>query len=191
MLACFAAHHAEARVEARLRGQGSVAKFEFITKFFQKKISKVKSFFSKDRKSIEEKFVLTSAGGGSRAFFGFAAFAQGYKKNGIDDLLKDTEFISTNSGSSWFMNRALMEEGMGEDGEEKLDWVKRVHDEMSGYEAREEKINELKDDYAKESTEFKVGKDVYVFKDGTQCLGTIESEKTVENIKKFEQIIAG
>ena len=59
---------------------------------------------------------------------------------------------------------------------------------MSGYEAREEKINELKDDYAKESTEFKVGKDVYVFKDGTQCLGTIESEKTVENIKNRKKL---
>ena len=103
-------------------------------KFVKKKV--VKSWFSKDKKTIEEKFVLTSAGGGTRAFFGFAAFAQGYKKNGIDDLLKDTEFIATNSGSSWFMNRVLMEEGMGLANEEKVDWVKRVHDEMSGYEER-------------------------------------------------------
>ena len=81
-------------------------------KFVKKKVRKVKSWFSKDKKTIKEKFVLTSAGGGTRAFFGFAAFAQGYKKNGINDLLKDTEFIATNSGSSWFMNRVLMEEGM-------------------------------------------------------------------------------
>ena len=70
----------------------------------------------------------------------------------------------------------------------------RVHDEMSGYKEREEN-QELKDDYAKESSEFKVGEDVYVFKDGSQCLGTIESQEPVhgdaakENRKKFEAIV--
>ena len=53
----------------------------------------------------------------------------------------------------------------------------------------------MKDDYAKESSEFKVGKDVYVFKDGSQCLGTIESQEPVrgdaakENRKKLRAIV--
>ena len=83
-------------------------------------------------RTIKDKFVLASAGGGS-GFFGFAGFIEGYK-NGLSDILKDTEFIASNSGSSWLMNRVLMEGGYPESGQNK--WVEKVHDEM-GYELRE------------------------------------------------------
>ena len=43
LLACFAANHAEARVEARLRGQNSVA-----TGFVKKGLSKVGKFVKKE-----------------------------------------------------------------------------------------------------------------------------------------------
>ena len=100
LLACFAANHAEARVEARLRGQNSVAKFGFVKKglskvgkfvkkkvrkarkFVKKKVRKVKSWFSKDKKTIKEKFVLTSAGGGTRAFSALLRLRKDTKKMG-------------------------------------------------------------------------------------------------------------
>ena len=63
----------------------------FFGKLFNKKQS---------RKKEPKKFVLASSGSGSRAFFGFSALIQGYK-GGISDLLDDTDFIATNSGSSW------------------------------------------------------------------------------------------
>jgi hypothetical protein len=96
-----------------------------------------------DKGTVKEKFVLASSGGGSRAMFGFFSFIEGYK-NGLSDLLKDTEFIATNSGSSWMMNRVLMENGYPDAKDNKVKWVEEVHTQMAGYVTREDKIKKLK-----------------------------------------------
>ena len=85
----------EARVEARLRGQNSVAKWGIVkkgvslikraskvSKFVKKKARKVKSWFRKSPKTIKGKFVLTSAGGGSRAFLALLRLRKDIKKMG-------------------------------------------------------------------------------------------------------------
>ena len=190
-LFCFSVNVVSEKTETKLRGQSSAAKWGIIkkgwkkvkttvkkvAKHVKKKANKVKIVFQErvlgKMRTIKDKFVLASAGGGSRAFFGFAGFIEGYK-NGLSDILKDTEFIASNSGSSWLMNRVLMEGGYPESGQNK--WVEKVHDEMSGYELREKKMNKLKDKYAKEKFDFKVGQDVYVFRDGIQCLGTLKKQ---------------
>ena len=49
----------------------------------------MKSWFGKDKKTIKEKFVLTSAGGGTK----LSAFCVCARIQKMHDLLKDTEFM--------------------------------------------------------------------------------------------------
>jgi hypothetical protein len=140
-----------------------------------------------DKGTVKEKFVLSSSGGGSRAMFGFFSFIEGYK-NGLSDLIKDTEFIATNSGSSWMMNRVLMENGYPDAKDNKLEWVERVHTEMAGYKTREKKITTLKKKYAHEKFNFKVNDKVILFGDDIQCLATLTRDNQYGGILDFTKI---
>jgi hypothetical protein len=101
--------------------------------------------FHKDPEDDKGKFILASSGGGTRAFFGFYAAIAGYKSDSQDDalsgVLRDADFITTNSGSSWFMNRILLDETF----EVSHKWLKNVHDQMHG----NDDIDERKKEYLK------------------------------------------
>ena len=99
LLACLDTNVAYAKSGVKLRGQEKANKW-FIKKVkgwfgYGKKKSTRKKMPTRKKMStrkeeqihetngrINKKFVLTSAGGGSRAFFGLAAFIEGYKNGG-------------------------------------------------------------------------------------------------------------
>ena len=59
------------------------------------------------KKKNREQFTLASSGGGGRAFISLLAEIRGY--GGIKKVAEDTHMITTNSGSSWALNRLLLE----------------------------------------------------------------------------------
>ena len=64
----------------------------------------VHEFVQKQRK---RQFTVASSGGGGRAMMQFLGAIRGY--GGIAKFAEDTHMIATNSGSSWLMNRLLLE----------------------------------------------------------------------------------
>eukprot|EP00943_MAST-04B_sp_MAST-4B-sp1_P009833 g9833.t1 len=64
----------------------------------------IPEFIQKQRK---RQFTVASSGGGGRAMIQFLGAIRGY--GGIAKFAEDTHMIATNSGSSWLMNRLLLE----------------------------------------------------------------------------------
>ena len=59
-----------------------------------------------------KQFAVASSGGGARALMQFLGSLRGY--GGLQKLTRHTNIIATNSGSSWLMNRFMLEGGNGD-----------------------------------------------------------------------------